>query len=130
MRHYIIHDANGKILRGGAVSDRTPSDLKDPENEFEIEIECPEDLNAYKIIDGTLVEKTDAEKLEDIQHLLVPMLKSERDLLLSQSDWTQMPDSPLTDAKKQEWATYRQALRDLPENTTDPANPTWPTQPT
>ena len=25
--------------------------------------------------------------------------------------------------------TYRQALRDLPANTSDPANPTWPTKP-
>ena len=27
------------------------------------------------------------------------------------------------------WKTYRQALRDLPANTKDPANPTWPTKP-
>ena len=27
------------------------------------------------------------------------------------------------------WKTYRQALRDLPSNTSDPANPTWPTKP-
>lgn len=34
--------------------------------------------------------------------------------LLSQTDWTQTLDSPLSDAKKAEYATYRQALRDLP----------------
>jgi len=34
---------------------------------------------------------------------------------LTASDWTQMPDSPLSDEKKAEWATYRQALRDLPQ---------------
>ena len=28
-----------------------------------------------------------------------------------------------------DWKTYRQALRDLPSNTTDPFNPTWPTKP-
>ena len=27
------------------------------------------------------------------------------------------------------WKTYRQALRDLPANTSDPINPTWPTKP-
>lgn len=58
------------------------------------------------------------------------VLRGQRSRLLVSSDWTQSPDSPLTDAKKQEWATYRQALRDLPANTTDPANPTWPTKPT
>ena len=31
-------------------------------------------------------------------------------------DWTQIPDSPLTEEKKAEWATYRQALRDIPNN--------------
>ncbi len=129
MRHFIIHDANGKILRGGAVEDNTPSDIKDPETEFEVELECPVDLTSYKIVDGTLVEKTDAEKLEDEQPWLLPRLRSNRDLLLAQSDWTQSPDSPLSDTKKQEWATYRQSLRDLPANTTDPSNPTWPTQP-
>ena len=39
-----------------------------------------------------------------------------RDILLIESDWTQMSDSPLSDSKKQEWATYRQALRDLPRD--------------
>ena len=42
-----------------------------------------------------------------------------RNELLAASDWTQMPDSPLTDSKKQEWATYRQELRDLPSSYTD-----------
>lgn len=36
-----------------------------------------------------------------------------RNRLLQQSDWTQLPDSPLTEAKRAEWATYRQALRDI-----------------
>ena len=36
-----------------------------------------------------------------------------RNMLLRDSDWTQMPDSPLSDSKKAEWATYRQKLRDF-----------------
>jgi hypothetical protein len=39
-----------------------------------------------------------------------------RNSFLRASDWTQMSDSPLTSEKKTEWATYRQALRDLPNN--------------
>ena len=46
--------------------------------------------------------------------LKILVMRSKRDALLAQSDWTQMPDSPLTDAKKQEWADYRQNLRDFP----------------
>ena len=41
-----------------------------------------------------------------------------RNTLLLDSDWTQFTDSPLTDAKKTEWKTYRQALRDMPTTKT------------
>ena len=56
-------------------------------------------------------------------------LRNERDDLLLFSDYTQLADSGLTDSKKAEWVTYRKSLRDLPANTSDPANPTWPTKP-
>jgi len=42
-------------------------------------------------------------------------LRDKRDRRLESSDWTQMPDSPLSDSKKAEWAAYRQALRDIPQ---------------
>lgn len=57
-------------------------------------------------------------------------IRIQRNILLSQSDYTQMPD--YNGSKKTEWATYRQALRDLP-NTYSTANMvsqiTWPTPP-
>jgi hypothetical protein len=45
---------------------------------------------------------------------LMVRVRIERDEALNASDWTQTLDAPLTDAKKAEWATYRQSLRDLP----------------
>tara|TARA_Y100000310_G_scaffold218461_1_gene219771 strand:+ start:1034 stop:1249 length:216 start_codon:yes stop_codon:yes gene_type:complete len=54
-------------------------------------------------------------------------LRCERDRLLGETDWTQGADVP--DAIKSKYTEYRQALRDLPENTADPDNPTWPTKP-
>ena len=56
-------------------------------------------------------------------------LRHYRDTLLRESDWTQFTDSPLTDSKKTEWKTYRQALRDLPATESDPENATFPTKP-
>jgi len=56
-------------------------------------------------------------------------VRGNRGRLLAESDWTQFTDSPLTDSKKDEWKTYRQALRDLPANTSDWYNPNWPTKP-
>ena len=38
-----------------------------------------------------------------------------RNSKLGTCDWTQLPDSPLTDTKKAEWAEYRQALRGIPK---------------
>ncbi len=52
-----------------------------------------------------------------------------RDSLLAQSDWTQSADSPLTDSKKTEWATYRQALRDFPASWTPADTANFPDQP-
>ena len=40
-------------------------------------------------------------------------LRIHRNKLLQESDWTVMPDSPLSDSKKDEWKTYRQKLRDI-----------------
>ena len=79
----------------------------------------------YDAPTNTFSGPTDAEQ----DALDLQTLRLQRNNLLTQSDWTQFNDSPLTDTKKQEWATYRQALRDLP-STTDPRNPTWPTPPT
>lgn len=54
-------------------------------------------------------------------------VKAERNKLLLTSDWTQLPDVPLTN--KAEWATYRQELRDIPEQTGYPTNVVWPVAP-
>lgn len=52
-------------------------------------------------------------------------LRSRRNLLLAETDYLALADNTLTDAMK----TYRQALRDLPANTADPHNVTYPTKP-
>ena len=52
-------------------------------------------------------------------------LRRQRNQLLTETDYLALADSTLTD----EMRDYRQALRDLPANTEDPANPVWPTKP-
>jgi hypothetical protein len=59
-----------------------------------------------------------------------------RDQRLSESDWTQVADAPLTEEQKDAWKNYRQELRDLPENITDPKplvldenHSSWPVRP-
>jgi hypothetical protein len=57
------------------------------------------------------------------------IVRTERNLLLSQSDWTQYPDVRMTEEQKDLWATYRQALRDVPAQAGFPWTINWPTQP-
>ena len=57
---------------------------------------------------------------------LAAQARSERDVLLSQSDWTQVADAPVD---HQAWADYRQALRDVPEQEGFPTDINWPTKP-
>lgn len=66
------------------------------------------------------------------KHVYVPTveeklaaIRDERDRLLAESDKYMLSDYPVTDAEREAWKTYRQALRDMPE-TCDPNNPTWP----
>ena len=57
-------------------------------------------------------------------------LRTERNKLLTQTDMYATLDYPHSNlAVQQTWFDYRQALRDLPANTEDPANPVWPTPP-
>lgn len=53
-------------------------------------------------------------------------MRAERNRRIAESDWTQLADSP---ADKQAWATYRQALRDLPKSEGFPWQITWPETP-
>ena len=58
-------------------------------------------------------------------------VRDKRDALLSKYEWT-VNSSDLDDAKKAEWKTYRQALRDLPAQSGFPWEAdgmTWPTKP-
>ena len=64
----------------------------------------------------TVREMTDEEKLA--------VIRTKRDSLLAETDWTGMSDVTMTT----EMATYRQALRDLPA-TVDLNNPVYPTKP-
>ena len=61
-------------------------------------------------------------------------LRTRRNQLLAETDWVtlQALDKSIDGfgiQLPQVWMDYRQALRDLPANTTDPANPVWPVKP-
>jgi len=61
---------------------------------------------------------------------LLRQIRIKRDRLLRESDFTQIPDAPLSAEQRAAWQVYRQALRDLPENyAAAPSEAVWPTPP-
>ena len=55
--------------------------------------------------------------------------RNKRDALLSQSDWVTIRAKDTGDPVPTEWQTYRQALRDITEQTGFPENIEWPEKP-
>ncbi len=92
-------------------------------------IEGEYDADEYVIVDGVATRKADAEIQAKREADALIEMKIRRNEILMGTDWTQVSDNQLTTEQRQAWATYRQALRDLPENTTDPLNILWPTKP-
>ena len=125
MKTVTIYKKNtGEILRSFSGSEELIAiNVRDDEDY----VEGIYTIDDEKVVNGILVPLTDKEiELRNIAAAW-QALKTERNLALQASDWTQVPDAPVDQAA---WAAYRQALRDLPSSTTDPRNPVWPEPPT
>ena len=69
----------------------------------------------------------DPVKITDDKDIPIARKRAERNSLLAQSDSMMVSDRGLTDVKKAEWVTYRQALRNMDFNNLDKI--TWPEKP-
>ena len=137
MKTYTVYNAE-KIVKVLKVSEETLA-LNISEDESYVEGEFSDEF--YYIKDGEITEyptKPDypvsfdsaSEQWIKNNELALDIFKQERNQLLADTDWTQVSDSPLSDSKKTEWQTYRQALRDMPsQEGFDPLNPVYPTKP-
>ncbi len=56
------------------------------------------------------------------------VVRTERNKLIANTDWTQLPDAALSNTQTAQWALYRQALRDITAQS-DPFNIVWPVAP-
>jgi hypothetical protein len=79
------------------------------------------------VVEDAPIEYTESMLQNDIDSKW-NQIRVTRNTYLSDCDWTQLPDSPLTTEKKGEWTAYRQALRDITLQE-DPFNIIWPTKP-
>jgi len=114
--------ATGRFTGQGSNSNQANVTAKDGEGL----IEGYYDHDTQMVVDGAVVDiPASTIEQEEIDRAWID-LRGSRDRRLQSTDWTQVPDAPVD---SQAWATYRQALRDLPDNTEDPRNPVWPTKP-
>jgi len=82
------------------------------------------------IVDFTDEEKAAAVKMAEDADKDFTNIRASRNQRLAGSDWTQGADSPLSNSKKAEWATYRQELRDYPSTASKVSElGAWPVEP-
>jgi hypothetical protein len=97
-------------------------------------IACPHvlDSECVKVVldqmDNMMVV-ADLDLAEKKKDMAWQALRDRRNMLLSESDWTQVADSPLNQQDRDAWKKYRQELRDMPETMLDPENVVWPIKP-
>ena len=142
--------SNNAITQVGEYSELFPNtsfNLGGPDDAWLTENSCKK-VNLYKehdaltqkliasepYIDGDWVSLVSVvamteEEIASAKTSAMGQIRATRDRLLTASDWTQLPD--VSFAKKSEWTTYRQTLRDLPSTiTTDPRIwNDWPNDP-
>lgn len=105
--------------------------VEQPQPAYNIATQRVETENLPILINGTwtlqkkIVEKT-PEQVSSDSTRKSSEVRSKRNLLLSDSDWTQLADSPVN---KDVWATYRQALRDVTLQAGFPWDIAWPVKP-
>ena len=80
------------------------------------------------VYDGEKLYDPSAPTPEELAAGAWEAIRADRNYRLALCDWTQLPDAPLTNIETQEWASYRQALRDITTQS-DPFNIQWPTPP-
>jgi len=88
----------------------------------------------YKIVNNVQIELTAEEEAEldaraEAADLDLNDVRSQRDGQLRGSDWTQIGDAALGDHTAEEWATHRQALRDIPQTYSRVSEVVWPNDP-
>ena len=95
-------------------------------NYFDKPLYTEDGIPRYKLVEGKALERTEAEIQADKSTMLGDEIRTKRDALLVETDWTQLPDAPLSDDQKEQAREYRQMLRDIPQQDGFPADIIWP----
>ena len=101
-----------------------PTDITDQDILIRSDIEVGE-TDVLTLVDGKIVATPFNLGNHDYSDAYWDVLREERNRRLAETDYLALPDVTMSE----EMRIYRQQLRDLPANTTDPANPVWPVKP-
>ena len=116
MLYLVSMGGDGKSIAVKTI-DEEPESLEAGQHVVELEEEPPV-IRFIEDDDGNVVPMTEEQRDAEIAEMAIPAAananRMQRNMLLAQSDWTQMPDSALSDDDKAAWAAYRTLLRDLP----------------
>jgi hypothetical protein len=136
MMYTIYSEINGQIIRIVQTND-IELQLQDGENYLDgsiddsayyiqngVPVAIPPKPDQYSVFDYTTKQWVQNEKIA------IASVSQKRQKLLYLSDWTQIPNNPLTTVQQEAWATYRQELRDIPQQSGYPFNVVWPVAPT
>lgn len=87
--------------------------------------------NEVAIFDGSgwIVSPKIEEEIELSEEDPWELIRKIRNQKLTESDWTQLLDSPLSEAERLTWSEYRSKLRDIPQNFDSPEKIAWPQEP-
>lgn len=91
--------------------------------------EVPPQFDGMRWVQTWAVRDATAEEAQAKADERADAIRAERDARLTQCDWTQLDDTPLSNTQKQAWAAYRQALRNVPQQAGFPWAVIWPEQP-
>lgn len=139
MKNFVTYQDNGCIINVGTCLDSDfqfqkgyPSHILETIDLVPLDVFYIQDNELIKIPDSPgigYIFNYDLKQWVADPNSMSLEIKMQRDQLLYQSDWTQIPNNPLTSEKQQEWAVYRQQLRDITSQSGYPFNVVWPTQP-
>lgn len=112
MYRTIYDTTNGKIIKCLKLSDQSVQRICSENTNWSYLNRATDSISKRRVNLQTL----ELELIPVIAASVADLIRDRRRLLLQLSDWTQTADSPLSEAKRAEWAAYRQALRDLPDD--------------
>lgn len=79
-------------------------------------------------VENWLITSASVEEITERENIQWDEIRDERNRLLTECDWTQFQDTPISGSKLTEWQAYRQSLRDI-TNQSNPFEIIWPVKP-